>query len=77
MVCGYLPFEGDNNDILFKNILDCEPEFPEFLSDMSIDIIIKILNPDPEKRITIEQIKKHKFYLMGKSLCNIDYELMG
>ena len=74
MVCGYLPFEGDNNDILFKNILDCEPEFPEFLSDMSIDIIIKILNPDPEKRITIEQIKKHKFYLMGKSLCNIDYD---
>ena len=74
MVCGYLPFEGDNNDILFKNILDCDPEFPDFLSDMSIDLILKILNPNPEKRITIEEIKKHKFYLMGKKLCNIDYD---
>ena len=74
MICGYLPFEGDNNDILFKNILDCDPEFPEFLSDISIDIIQRILNTDPDKRITIEEIKKHKFYLMGKSLCNIDYD---
>ena len=74
MVCGYLPFEGDNNDILFKNILECNPEFPDFLSDISIDLIIKILNPDPEKRITIKEIKNHEFYLLGKSLCNIDYD---
>ena len=74
MICGYLPFEGDDNDILFKNILDCDPEFPDFLSDTSIDIILKILNPDPESRITINEIKKHSFYLMGKKLCNIDYD---
>ena len=74
MLCGYLPFEGDDNDTLFKNILECDPEFPEFLSDISKDIIIKILKPDPEKRITIEDIKKHNFYLMGKILCTIDYD---
>ena len=74
MVCGYLPFEGDDNDVLFKNILECNPEFPEFLSEISKDIIIKILNPDPEKRITIEEIKNHNFYLMGKILCTIDYD---
>jgi 5'-AMP-activated protein kinase catalytic alpha subunit len=74
MVCGYLPFEGDDNDVLFKNILECNPEFPEFLSDISKDIIMKILNPDPENRITLEEIKKHNFYLMGKILCTIDYD---
>ena len=74
MLCGYLPFEGEDNNLLFQNILNCDPEFPEFLSDLSKDIILQILNPDPETRITIEEIKKHKFYLKGKKLCKIDYE---
>ena len=74
MLCGYLPFEGDDNNILFQNILNCDPEFPEFLSELSKDIILKILNPDPETRITIEEIKQHRFYLKGKKLCKIDYE---
>jgi len=80
MLCGYLPFDGDddaqnNNVKLFQNILECEPELPDFLSNISKDLIMRILNPDPEKRITIEQIKKHPFYLKGKGLCSIDYSL--
>ena len=80
MLCGYLPFDGDddaenNNVKLFQNILECEPELPDFLSDISKDLIMSILNPDPEKRITIEEIKQHPFYLKGKRLCNIDYSL--
>ena len=58
-----------------QNILECEPELPDFLSDISKDLIMSILNPDPEKRITIEEIKQHPFYLKGKRLCNIDYSL--
>ena len=78
MLCGYLPFEGDsqsetNNVELFKNILKCEPEIPEFLSDISKDLILEILNPDPKERISIKEIKKHPFYLKGKNLCKIDY----
>ena len=74
MLCGYLPFEGEDNNLLFQNILNCDPEFPEFLSDLSKDIILQILNPDPETRITIDEIKEHKFYLKGKRLCKIDYD---
>ena len=74
MLCGYLPFEGENNNLLFQNILNCDPEFPEFLSELSKDIISQILNPDPETRITIEEIKRHRFYLKGKRLCKIDYD---
>ena len=28
MLCGYLPFEGEDNNLLFQNILNCDPEFP-------------------------------------------------
>ena len=74
MLCGYLPFEGEDNNILFQNILKCEPDFPPFLSDLSKEIILKILNPNPKRRISIEDIKKHRFYLKGKKLCTIDYD---
>ena len=74
MLCGYLPFDGENNNVLFQNILNCQIEFPEFLSEMSKDIISKILNPIPDDRITIKRIKEHKFYLKGKELCKIDYD---
>ena len=74
MLCGFLPFEGDNNSELFRNILDCDPEMPDWLSISSRDLIIRILNPDPDERITLQEIKKHRFYLKGKKLCKINYD---
>ena len=76
MLCGYLPFEGEDNNILFQNILNCNPEFPSFLSELSKDIILQILTPDPYYRISIDEIKKHEFYLKGKKLCNLDYDFI-
>ena len=73
MVCGYLPFEGDNNKILFKNIVECNPEIPDFLSEATQDLISSILREEPNDRITIDEIKRHPFYLRGKKLCKIDY----
>ena len=73
MVCGYLPFEGENNKILFKSIVECNPEIPEYLNEDTQDLISAILRPNPDDRITIEEIKKHDFYLRGKELCDIDY----
>ena len=74
MLCGFLPFEGENNSELFRNILDCDPEMPDWLSISSRDLIIRILNPDPDERINLKEIKKHRFYLKGKKLCNINYD---
>ena len=73
MVCGYLPFDGENNNILFKNIVECNPEIPDYLSFECQELIKDILKEDPMERITIEGIKKSKFYLKGKELCDIDY----
>ena len=74
MVCGYLPFEGENNKILFKNIVECNPEIPDNLSEETQELISAILRADPDERITIDEIKNHDFYLRGKELCNIDYQ---
>ena len=66
MICGYLPFEDPDNEILFKKIMKCEVDYPDFLSDDVLDIMNKIIVVDPNKRYNIEQIKKHPFYLKGK-----------
>ena len=74
MLCGYLPFDGDNNQEIFQSIVECKPEFPDFLEDDSINLLIWILNSDPRERISIEEIKCHPFYLKGKSYYTIQYE---
>ena len=74
MLCGYLPFDGDNNQEIFQSIVECKPEFPDFLEDDSINLLIWILNSEPNDRISIEEIKCHPFYLKGKSYYTIQYE---
>lgn len=61
MVCGYLPFEDDNTNILYKKILKGAFELPDFLSRGVKDILKKILNTDPETRYTISDIRKHSW----------------
>ena len=73
MICGFLPFEeGENdryNEVLFKNIVKCDIEYPKDLfSDSTKDLIKQILVKNPKNRIKIEDIKKHKFYLMGQQI---------
>ena len=68
MLCGYLPFEDDNNDVLFKQILGGKIQYPKHLSEVSKDLLKKIIETNPEKRIKIEEIKTHPFYLMGKKI---------
>ena len=66
MLCGYLPFDGDNNQEIFRQIVQCNPEYPPFLENDSIDLLSKILNDEPDDRITINQIKEHSFFIKGK-----------
>ena len=77
MLCGYLPFDGDNNQEIFKQIVQCNPEYPPFLENDSIDLLTKILNDEPNQRITINQIKKHSFFLKGKYYYFLKYDEKG
>ena len=73
MLCGFLPFEGENDTELFKSIIECDPEIPKELSRESKKLIRKIFTTNPNKRITIPEIKKTKFYLKGKELYKAKY----
>ena len=75
MLCGYLPFEGKENEILFHKILECKLNLPDYLSEEAKDMILKILVKDPDKRYSIEQIKNHPFYLKGKQIFNTNFEI--
>ena len=52
--------------MLFKQILEGKIDYPDYLSDLSKDLLNKINETNPDKRIKIEEIKKHPFYLLGK-----------
>ena len=66
MSCGYLPFEDPNTNKLYKKILNCDYLIPGFISTGCKDLIRKILNTDPEKRISIKEIRLHEWYTQVK-----------
>ena len=68
MICGYLPFEDNDNEVLFGKILKCKIHYPKHIGEIPLDLMTKIIVPEPSKRITLNQIKEHPFYLRGKLL---------
>lgn len=62
LICGFLPFEDKNTEKLYKKILSGQFETPIFLSTSAKDLLSKILNVDPKKRITVAEIRKHIWY---------------
>ena len=62
MLCGYLPFEDSNNEILYKKITKGKFKTPKYLSDCCKDFLHRILNVNPEQRYNIEQIKNHPWF---------------
>ena len=72
MIYGYLPFENlnNNNDLLFRKIKECKVDYPRCNCYLALDLLKKILVPNPNERFTISEIKRHKFYLKGKNIFN-------
>jgi 5'-AMP-activated protein kinase catalytic alpha subunit len=62
MLCGSLPFEDKDNDILYDKIVEGKFDIPNFLSNGAVDFLHGILNVDPNKRFNIQQIKNHPWF---------------
>ncbi|EAR91137.2 Serine/Threonine kinase domain protein (macronuclear) [Tetrahymena thermophila SB210] len=67
MLCGYLPFEDSNTTDLYKKIINDPVKLPKFLTDRSKSILNGILEKNPEKRLTIEAIRKHDFCILNSN----------
>ena len=59
MVCGDFPFNAEDKREFIKEILYKNFEVPDFVSPLFKDLIYKILQKDPNNRLTIQQIKEH------------------
>ena len=70
MLCGYPPFEGDNNKEIFKRVLQQKLEFdPEdwtFISAEAKDLITQMLQKDPAKRIKVIACLEHPWFELNK-----------
>jgi 5'-AMP-activated protein kinase catalytic alpha subunit len=60
LVCGYLPFEDENTSDLYRRIINADYSIPNFVSSDVVDLIRKILVPDPKKRLTLMEIVSHE-----------------
>ena len=62
MLCGKLPFYHEQNQIMYEQILSGKFEHPNFLSDNAKDLLDKIIEVDPKKRLNFEEIKSHPWF---------------
>jgi 5'-AMP-activated protein kinase catalytic alpha subunit len=63
MVCGSLPFDDDSMSSLFNKIKEGRYYMPNYISSEVKDLINRMLQPNPVKRISMREIKDHPWYL--------------
>lgn len=63
LLCGYPPFNGSNNDETHRSILKGQYYFPardwKDASIEAMDFIVRMLQIDPQNRMTVEQALNH------------------
>ncbi len=81
MLYGMFPFDGNNYDELKKSIMEGELKFPDIATDVQKNLIMKMLEKNPESRCTLREVKKHPFLRdiwrrnARKKCDNIDYSM--
>ncbi|XP_071177063.1 serine/threonine-protein kinase SIK3-like isoform X2 [Mytilus edulis] len=65
LVCGALPFDGSTLQSLRSRVLSGKFRVPFFMSTECEQLIKQMLTVDPIKRITMEQIIKHKWTILA------------
>lgn len=63
LLCGSLPFDDESIPSLFKKIKSGMYSLPSHLGADTRDLVPRMLVVDPMKRITISEIKKHRWFL--------------
>ncbi|XP_011875951.1 PREDICTED: maternal embryonic leucine zipper kinase-like isoform X2 [Vollenhovia emeryi] len=72
LLCGFLPFDDNNLENLYKKILSGKYEEPYWLSNDSKTLIKSMLQINPAQRITIHELCRHP-WVMGSSLKSISF----
>ncbi|KAL6627743.1 hypothetical protein ACP70R_031469 [Stipagrostis hirtigluma subsp. patula] len=62
MLVGCLPFDDRNLVVLYQKIFKGNCQIPKWLSPSAQDLLRRILEPNPMKRINISAIKEHEWF---------------
>ena len=57
-----MSIQDPNTSKLYKKIMAGEYSIPKFISNEARDLIKNILNIDPKKRYTINDIRRHPWF---------------
>ncbi len=81
MLCGYPPFEGDNNKEIFKRILqqklDFDPDDWDIISLEAKDLIGRMLQKEPACRISAIDALNHPWFALSHSeTCHLDTKIV-
>ncbi|XP_068204278.1 serine/threonine-protein kinase SIK3 homolog [Palaemon carinicauda] len=68
LVCGYLPFDASTLQNLRALVVSGKFRVPFFMTSDCEDLIRKMLQVDPEKRVSIERILQHKWILQEEGI---------
>ncbi|KAG7258878.1 hypothetical protein CRUP_018565 [Coryphaenoides rupestris] len=63
LVCGSLPFDGHSLPVLRQSVTEGRFRIPFFMSEDCENLIRKMLVVDPAKRISVAQIKQHRWMM--------------
>jgi len=79
MLYGTTPFKGSGIKELQGQILSCDYELKEEVSEEARDLIQKLLCRDPTERLTLSQVLKHPWLskVESKSKSNADDDCSG
>lgn len=62
MLHGYPPFRASRESEKYFNIVNCKFSFAEWVSEEAQDLILKMIQKDPKKRIKVKEILNHSFF---------------
>ncbi|CAL0325915.1 unnamed protein product [Lupinus luteus] len=65
LVCGYLPFEGENLMRIYRKSFRADYELPDWVSNEAKNLISKLLVANPEKRYSIIDIMNDPWFQIG------------
>eukprot|EP00053_Salpingoeca_punica_P014926 m.136273 g.136273 ORF g.136273 m.136273 type:complete len:646 (+) comp16580_c0_seq1:361-2298(+) len=73
LLCGFLPFDDENTQRLYRLIQRGQYEIPAWLSQDSIRLIGQLLQHNPENRLSMAELLKHPWLVKGLSTGAIEW----
>lgn len=67
LLTGKLPFDDDNIRVLLGKVKLGQFSIPPYLPPGARDLIQRMLTVDPDQRISLDEVKRHPWYLSNKA----------